>query len=147
VIDESNSNDLVMNCITPVIATKRSILDYKVQHQSYLTGELIYAGTSSSAASHAFDGLQLPTISWSQNDGYVGIKLKENYVGLVRQVSFFVNFGEEAVADNTFIEGSNDDFVSDIVELVAISTEVTEGWNSYDVSSKRHAFKSYRMRS
>lgn len=79
--------------------------------------------------------MQLPTISWAHKDAWVGIKLKENYVGLVRQVSFFVNFGEEAVADNMFIEGSNDDFVSDIVELVAISTEVTEGWNSYDVSS------------
>ena len=97
------------------------------------------------------DGSILPSISGSTGDGcYVGIQFPTDYVGIVNEISFFLDeFSTNHIVDKLHIEASNDNFVDvDSIELLAIvSEEAHEGWNYYDLSDLAPQYAYYRLRS
>ena len=93
----------------------------------------------------------LPSIEGTTEGCYVGIQFPTGYVGIVNEVSFFLDVYSEAdVVDQLFIEASNDNFVNaDNIQLLAtVSDEVHEGWNYYDLSElETHDYMYFRIRS
>jgi hypothetical protein len=57
------------------------------------------------------DDAILPGISNSSNDCFVGIKFADNYIGIMNEISFFLDeFDPAKIVNNLFIEASTDDF-------------------------------------
>ena len=59
---------------------------------------------------------------------------------------FFMDYfsGSAVYADTLELQGSNDEFVSDINTLETIGEEIHEGWNSYDLKPLA-SYSSYRL--
>lgn len=77
----------------------------------------------------------LPGIRNTDDSCYVGVKFPDNYVGIVNEISFFLDeFDPSMIVDSLFIEASTDNFNSSIEQLVAVSIEAHEGWNYYDLT-------------
>ena len=107
-----------------------------------LKGEsVIYKGMSQEMVERTLDDSVLPTIADSSKDCFVGVKFPASYIGIVNEISFFLDeFDRETVVDHLFIQGSADNFVTSET-LVSVSQEVHEGWNYYDLSSINHEFQ------
>lgn len=114
-------------CSTPALSSKASLDEFKIEEKSALRGEVFSNGVAAHEAKYVFDGEILPTISWANDDCHVGITLPEGYVGLVDEVSFFLNRREEnRHPGHLFIEGSSDNFVTSET-LATVKDEVHEG--------------------
>ena len=78
---------------------------------------------------------------------FVGIQFPQDYVGVVNEVSFFLDdFDSEKIIDELIIEASSDNFAS-VEELAIVSVEVHEGWNYYNVEDLSPKYQYYRLRS
>ena len=67
-------------------------------------------------ATLTLDGAILPSISESTSDCYVGIKFPTGYIGILNEISFFLDeFDRDNMLNNTFIEASTDNFVSSTI--------------------------------
>ena len=94
-----------------------------------------------SIAQRTLDDAILPPIHGSTLECYVGIKFPQNYVGVVNEISFFLDeFPQANIIDQLIIEASTDNFVESNEELVIVSEEVHEGWNYYDLSDLPNEF-------
>ena len=96
----------------------------------------------------AFDNQALPAVSNSDIECYIGIKFAKNYVGVVDELSFFLDYFDMAAINATLkFQGSNDAFVSEIIDLVVIGDEAHEGWNYYDMKelSAIPKYSAYRL--
>jgi hypothetical protein len=124
---------------------------FTTQEEGYLNGEtLIFSGITEEMAKRTLDGTILPTIRDSQATCYVGIQFPTGYVGVINEISFFLDvFDTENVYDHLFIEGSRDNFNNSVEQLVAVSKEAHEGWNYYDLSDldSPARYQYYRLRS
>lgn len=96
---------------------------------------MIYNGITNEMAERTVDGGILPAISGSSANCYVGIKFPTNYVGVLNEISFFLDeFNQDKIVDYLTIEASTDNFVESIELLVEVSEEAHEGWNYYDLT-------------
>ncbi len=86
-------------------------------------------------AKRSLDDSILPSIQDSTNGCFVGVQFGAGYVGVVNEVSFFLDeFNVDLVVDHLQIQGSTDNFVSSIETLVTVGLEAHEGWNFYDLT-------------
>ena len=94
------------------------------------------------------DDAILPSISGSTQGCFVGVKFPQNYIGVLNEISFFLDeFIQTNLVDHLFIEASNDNF-NTVELLVSVSEEVHEGWNYYDLSDlAANEFQYFRLRS
>ena len=149
----ASSTSSVFSCSVPAISTTRSNSEFTIQEESNLTGErVIYSAMTEDAAKRTLDGAILPTIADSEADCYVGIQMPTGYVGVVNEISFFLDeFDTGNIYDRLFIEASSDNFVDvdAIALLVAVSEEAHEGWNYYDLTGLETParYQYYRLRS
>ena len=95
-----------------------------------------------------FDGLNVPGISVGSGiiNNYVGIKFDDEKKGILDEIRFFMDYfngNYERYNGKLKFQGSNDDFVSEIEDIVIVGNEVHEGWNSYPL--EKPDFKSYRL--
>ena len=92
VMDTASSTASVFACKTPSISTSRSNSDFTIQEESNLTGEdILYSGMTEAMAKLSIDGSILPSISSSDNICHVGIAFQEGYVGVINEISFFLD--------------------------------------------------------
>ena len=89
---EASSTSSVFSCSVPAISTTKSNSEFTIQEESNLTGEsLIYSGMSEDAAKRTIDGSILPSIADCEVGCYVGIQMPTGYVGVVNEISFFLD--------------------------------------------------------
>lgn len=146
---ETQSSDSVYSCLTPPISTTQSNSVFLIQEESNLKGEkVIYDGMTQEQAESTIDEAILPSIQSSSADCYVGIQFPNGYVGVVNEVSFFLDeFDVDFIVDKLFIEASSDNFVDSIETLIEVAEEAHEGWNYYSVEELAPKFQYYRLRS
>jgi hypothetical protein len=149
--DEASSTSSVYSCSVPAISTTKSNENFTTQDEGNLIGEtIIYSGVTEAMAKMTIDGSILPSIQGSQASCFVGIQFPTGYVGVVNEISFFLDqFSKLDIHDRLFIEGSSDNFVDNIELLVAVSEEVHEGWNYYDLTELDFTakYQYFRLRS
>jgi hypothetical protein len=131
-INAAASTDSVFSCFVPAISTVRSDEQFKINSESALKGEeIIFGGMSQEMAERAFDGKILPGIKSAEEECFVGIQMPQGYVGVLSEVSFFLDeFNRDDMIENLTIEGCYDEF--DCEPLVEVGLEIHEGWNYYD---------------
>jgi len=62
-------------------------------------------------AARTLDDTILPSITGSGGDCYVGIQFSTDYIGVVNEISFFMDeFTVDKVVNHLLIEGSTDNF-------------------------------------
>ena len=72
------------------------------------------------------------------------MKFDHMKTGILEEVRFFMDiFNKNVIIDKLEFQGSNDDFLSDVVTIFTVGDEVHEGWNSYEVDKPK--FSSYRL--
>lgn len=136
VTDETASTADVYACQVPSISTVKSNSEFLIQEESNLTGERqIYSGITRTNAKRVIDGSVLPSIDSSSAGCYVGIQFPTGYVGVLNEISFFLDeFSQGNIVDQLKIQASDDNFSSSIIDLVLVSEEAHEGWNYYSMS-------------
>ena len=146
---DSESSDSIYTCMTPAISTTQSNSVFEIQEESNLKGEkVIFNGMTQEQAESTFDDSILPSISSTSADCYVGIQFPTGYVGVVNEVSFFLDeFSVENIVDHLLIEASSDNFDTSVELLVEVSEEAHEGWNYYSVEDLAPKYQYYRLRS
>ena len=88
----ADSTGSVYSCSTPPISTTQSNSQFFIQDESNLKGErLIYSGMTAANATLITDGAILPSIQGSTADCYVGIQMPTDYIGVLGEVSFFLD--------------------------------------------------------
>ena len=94
-----------------------------------------------------FDGENVPGLSNSGANSFIGKDFGSNNKGIVEEVRFFMDYfsDKSVLAGNLKLQGSLDDFSSSIVDLVIVGEEIHEGWNSYDLDPSVAQFNSYRL--
>lgn len=86
-------------------------------------------------AKRTIDDDILPSIGGSSANCFAGIQFATGYVGIVNEISFFLDeFEADIVIDHLLIQASSDNFVSSVETLATVSEEVHEGWNYYDLT-------------
>ena len=75
----------------------------------------------------------------------VGMSFKENYVGVLDQVKYFLGEGEKSVfIDNLVFQGSNDG--TNYADIFSADGDAHEGWNYVEFSEEEQpAFRFYRF--
>lgn len=150
-INESGSDSAIFSCNTPAISTKKSNSEFKIREEANLKGEsVIFSGMAREMAQMMLDDTILPAMRNTGESCFVGVKFPDNYIGIVNEISFFMDeFDPSMIVDSLFIEASTDNFNSSIEHLVTISDEVHEGWNYYDLTSLSisNEFQYFRVRS
>lgn len=99
-------------------------------------------------ASRAFDIKTGPGISGSASGCFVGVQFASGYRGVLKEVSFFLNyFNVNKIVDNLVFQASSDNFASDVVDLQLVGEEAHEGWNYYDlvVNDTMPSYQYYRL--
>ena len=78
-------------------------------------------------------------------DCYFQIQYKENHVGVLDEVKFFVNklIDKSPFVDNLVFQGSDDG--QTFTDLWAIDKSVHEGWNSLDFEDSQPSYNIYRF--
>ena len=79
------------------------------------------------------------------SDCYFQIQYKENHVGVLDEVKFFVNklLDKSPFSDNLVFQGSDDGVT--FTDLWAIDKSVHEGWNSHDFEEEQPSYNIYRF--
>ena len=99
-----------------------------------------------------FDGVNLPGLEDSGANCFVGFSVTSSGAltytkkANISAFRFFMDyFSNRAVYTDTLeLQGSNDDFGSDINTLATVGSELHEGWNSYDLPSLA-SYSAYRL--
>ena len=92
-----------------------------------------------------FTGDNLPSLTNSGSNCFVGKKFGTGQVGVLESFRFFMDYFQDVsvYAGALTLQGSNDDFVADINDLVVVGEELHEGWNYYDLASP--SYNAYRL--
>ena len=91
------------------------------------------------------DGNNVPGITNSGANCFVGVEFERFNVGVVEEFRFFMDYfgNKELYVGNLVFQGSNDGFDLDINDLLVVGEELHEGWNYYDLD--KPDFASYRL--
>lgn len=87
----------------------------------------------------------MPGISGSAANCFVAAKFPADFVGQVHEMRFFMDVyaSKSLYVGNLIFQGSNDDFSSDINDIVAADSTLHEGWNYFDLSGE--TYNSFRL--
>jgi hypothetical protein len=105
-------------------------------------------------ASVAFDGNVLTRVNENSRTCTIGMAFKENYVGAIQQVKYFINYitNRDQYENNLIFEGFNElnaesgDAVEP-TEIFTVKEEVHEGWNYVEFEEGEYPnFRYYRFR-
>lgn len=82
----------------------------------------------------------------------MGVKYRENHVGVLNEISFFMDeFSINSIVGYLRIEGSSDNFVNSVEVLAEVGEEVHEGWNYYKLvneeTGEEPKYQYYRLKS
>lgn len=141
-LDSSDATTTV--CAVPAIHSIQSNTLFNQKPAAPLLG----ANRISAGAGYletAFDGNNVPGITGSTNGCYAGVEFGTGYVGVLESTKFFMDYFTRAnLVDNLVLQGSNDAFSSEVVDILTVSEEIHEGWNMYDLSATAPTYSSYR---
>lgn len=134
-IDEL-SDESVAGFEVPAIATVFSEAAAGREGQAMLLKDFTEVASASSIEGTLFDGLNVPGLSNSGSNCSVGAKFASGFVGILDEMRFFMDyFPSKSVYDgNLKFQGSNDDFVADINDIVIVDANLHEGWNYFDLN-------------
>jgi hypothetical protein len=109
----------------------------------------VYFGVSD--ANIAFDGSVFTRVDDNSNNCIVGMEFKENYVGSLQQVKYFINYitNRDQYEGNLVFEGYNEKDAEGeaVTKIFEVGPEVHEGWNYQDFEEGSYPnFRFYRMR-
>jgi hypothetical protein len=98
----------------------------------------------------AFDGNNIPGVTGSQSNCYIGTEFTEGFVGYITEVRFFMDYFTDRENRVRFLkfQGSNlpfDNPSASIEDIVVVDEEIHEGWNYYDLSDNPRKYAHYRM--
>lgn len=105
---------------------------------------------SDAMAKRILDGSIIPGMTNTAIGCYVGIQFPAGFVGVVNEISFFLDEYEPSyIEDKLTIEASSDNFVDSVVVLHTVSEEAHEGWNYYSMADLDEIpkYQYYRLKS
>ena len=146
-IDASSSNADTTTCKLPLVSTAYSASNFEI-----VTQGMIHDGTWTGTASDAelaklTDGKNMVDMEDdTATDCYFQIQYKENHVGVLDEVKFFVNklINKTPFVGNFKFQGSDDGVTFD--DLWLVDKSVHEGWNSLDFEEdSRPSYNVYRF--
>ena len=146
-IDSTSSNADSATCKLPYVSTAYSASNFEI-----VTQGMIHDGTWTGTASDEElaklidQKNMIDMIDETSTDCYFQIQYKENHVGVLDEVKFFVNqLIDKSPFDGNFkFQGSDDGVTFD--DLWLINKSVHEGWNSLDFEEdSRPSYNIYRF--
>lgn len=134
-----------MTCTLPLVSTAYSASNFEI-----VTEGILHDGTWTGTASDEelaklIDGKNMIDMSDSSSNCYFQIQYKENHVGVLDEVKFFMNrlTNKTPFVDNLVFQGSDDGVT--FTDLWTITKSVHEGWNSMDFEENRPSYNIYRF--
>jgi hypothetical protein len=133
-------------CILPYVSTAYSATEYEI-----VTVGVLHDGTWSGTASDAElarlldDKLMIDMVDDTSSNCYFQIKYKENHVGVLDEVKFFINdlLDKTPFVGNLVFQGSDDG--DTFTDLYTADASVHEGWNFIDFLDEKPSFNIYRF--
>jgi len=139
VFDLANSDASTAACSVPFIDTLESITQFTNAEVGQLQGTTLES--SDGMGTLAFDGKNLPSLSSTGSNCYVGIEFESDsstsFVGKLTELKFYMgHFTNKAVyKGNLKFQGSSDGFVADINDILTVDEELHEGWMYYKLAN------------
>lgn len=135
-----------MTCTLPHVATAYSAAQFEV-----VSAGLLHDGTWTGTASDTelaklIDGKNMIDMQDSNTECYFQVQYKENHVGVLDEVKFFINemIDKSPYVGSLIFQGSDNGV--DFTDLWTIDAGVHEGWNSHDFEDiGQPAFNIYRF--
>ena len=111
VFDEASSTATSVKCKLPKVSTIYSNEQFSIATESEDLDSGVYVGTAQDV-SMAFDGILTEVPSDSNSECEIGMRFKENHVGMISQVKWFMKYLDSntkaQLVDITTFQGSND---------------------------------------
>lgn len=133
VVDSDASNADQTTCTLPVVSTAYSASTFEIVKEGKLHDGTWTGTASDEQLAGLIDGLNMIDMEdGTSTDCYFQIQYKENHVGVLDEVKFFVNtlIDKNPFDGNLKFQGSDDGVTFD--DLWLIDAAVHEGWNSKD---------------
>ena len=145
-IDAAASDAFQVTCTLPYVATAYSAAEYEVVSPGMLHSGTWSGTTTDSELAKLIDGKNMVDMLDSETQCHFQIQYKENHVGVLDEVKFFVNemVDKSPYVGSLVFQGSHDGL--EFTDLWTIDAAVHEGWNSHDFEDgSQPAFNIYRF--
>jgi len=132
VVDEGASDPHQVTCILPHIVTAYSASAYDVVVPGPLHSGTWTGTASDTELAKLIDGKNTVDMTDSNTDCHFQVQYKENHVGVLEQVKFFINemIDKSPYVGSLVFQGSDDG--ATFTDLWTIDSAVHEGWNYHD---------------
>jgi len=149
VYENSGSTAEKIKCKLPAVPTTYSNNNFQIGKVEQELNSGVYFGVED--AKIAFDGSVFTRVNNNDNKCIVGMEFKQQYVGSLKQVKYFINYitDRKQYVDNLVFEGYNDAKAEGeaVTELFRVTEGVHEGWNYVDFEEGKYPnYRYYRFR-
>ena len=142
--DESDADQVT--CTLPYVSTAYSATEFEI-----VTQGILHDGTWTGTASDEELAKLIDTknmidmIDATSSECYFQVQYKENHVGVLDEVKFFINrlVDKSPFEDNLVFQGSDDGVT--FTDLWTIDKSVHEGWNALDFEDDQPSYNIYRF--